>query len=107
MTLKTQLRRREAADDSHLPAQLHPLLRRLYASRGVKTATELERGVKGLLPRQQLDGIDAGVTLLQQALADKRRIVIVGDFDADGATSTALAVLALRSMGGSNVDYGA
>ncbi|CNH60972.1 ssDNA exonuclease RecJ [Yersinia thracica] len=105
MTLKTQLRRREAADDSHLPAQLHPLLRRLYVSRGVKSAEELERGVKGLLAWQQLDGIDAGVTLLQQALADRRRIVIVGDFDADGATSTALAVLALRSMGGSNVDY--
>ncbi|WP_145585798.1 single-stranded-DNA-specific exonuclease RecJ [Yersinia kristensenii] len=105
MTLKTQLRRREAADDSHLPVQLPPLLRRLYASRGVKSAEELERGVKGLLAWQQLDGIDAGVTLLQQALADRRRIVIVGDFDADGATSTALAVLALRSMGGSNVDY--
>ncbi|WP_145537610.1 single-stranded-DNA-specific exonuclease RecJ [Yersinia kristensenii] len=105
MTLKTQLRRREAADDSHLPVQLHPLLRRLYVSRGVKSAEELERGVKGLLAWQQLDGIDAGVTLLQQALADRRRIVIVGDFDADGATSTALAVLALRSMGGSNVDY--
>ncbi|MFJ1228477.1 single-stranded-DNA-specific exonuclease RecJ [Yersinia proxima] len=105
MTLKTQLRRREAMDDSHLPAQLHPLLRRLYANRGVKSAEELERGVKGLLAWQQLDGIDAGVTLLQQALADRRRIVIVGDFDADGATSTALAVLALRSMGGSNIDY--
>ncbi|AKP32954.1 single-stranded-DNA-specific exonuclease RecJ [Yersinia aleksiciae] len=105
MTLKTQLRRREAADDSHLPAQLHPLLRRLYASRGVKSAEELERGVKGLLAWQQLDGIDTGVTLLQQALAERRRIVIVGDFDADGATSTALAVLALRSMGGSHIDY--
>ncbi|MGH1475845.1 single-stranded-DNA-specific exonuclease RecJ [Yersinia proxima] len=105
MTLKTQLRRLEAMDDSHLPAQLHPLLRRLYANRGVKSAEELERGVKGLLAWQQLDGIDAGVTLLQQALADRRRIVIVGDFDADGATSTALAVLALRSMGGSNIDY--
>lgn len=105
MTLKTQLRRREAVDDSHLPAQLHPLLRRLYASRGVKSAEELERGVKGLLAWQQLDGIGASVTLLQQALADRRRIVIVGDFDADGATSTALAVLALRSMGGSNIDY--
>ncbi|HIH7429248.1 TPA: single-stranded-DNA-specific exonuclease RecJ [Yersinia enterocolitica] len=105
MTLKTQLRRREAVDDSHLPAQLHPLLRRLYAIRGVKSAEELERGVKGLLAWQQLDGIEASVTLLQQALADRRRIVIVGDFDADGATSTALAVLALRSMGGSNIDY--
>ncbi|ANI29954.1 ssDNA exonuclease RecJ [Yersinia entomophaga] len=105
MAIKTQLRRRELADESALPEQLHPLLRRLYASRGVKGAQELERGVKGLLAYQQLDGIDAGVSLLQQALADSQRIMIVGDFDADGATSTALAVLSLRSMGCSHVDY--
>ncbi|CNE84426.1 single-stranded-DNA-specific exonuclease RecJ [Yersinia nurmii] len=105
MAIKTQLRRREPADESVLPEQLHPLLRRLYASRGVKGAQELERGVKGLLAYQQLDGIDAGVSLLQQALADRQRIMIVGDFDADGATSTALAVLSLRSMGCSHVDY--
>lgn len=105
MNLKTQLRRRAATDDSHLPAGLHPLLRRLYALRGVKAEQELERSVKGMLPWQQLDGIDTAVGILQQALAASRRIMVVGDFDADGATSTALTVLALRSMGGSAVDY--
>ncbi|BEO05600.1 single-stranded-DNA-specific exonuclease RecJ [Serratia marcescens] len=105
MSIKTQLRRRPAADDTHLPAGLPPLLRRLYALRGVQGEQELERGVKGMLPWQQLDGIDAAVSLLQQALADGRRIMVVGDFDADGATSTALTVLALRSMGGAAVDY--
>ncbi|OKP47360.1 single-stranded-DNA-specific exonuclease RecJ [Serratia marcescens] len=105
MSIKTQLRRRPAADDTHLPASLPPLLRRLYALRGVRAEQELERGVKGMLPWQQLDGIDAAVSLLQQALADGRRIMVVGDFDADGATSTALTVLALRSMGGAAVDY--
>lgn len=105
MSIKTQLRRRPAADDTHLPASLPPLLRRLYALRGVQGEQELERGVKGMLPRQQLDGIDDAVSLLQQALADGRRIIVVGDFDADGATSTALTVLALRSMGGATVDY--
>ncbi|HHK5889346.1 TPA: single-stranded-DNA-specific exonuclease RecJ [Serratia marcescens] len=105
MSIKTQLRRRPAADDTHLPASLPPLLRRLYALRGVQAEQELERGVKGMLPWQQLDGIDAAVSLLQQALADGRRIMVVGDFDADGATSTALTVLALRSMGGASVDY--
>ncbi|WP_421413784.1 single-stranded-DNA-specific exonuclease RecJ [Serratia plymuthica] len=105
MSLKTQLRRRAATDDSHLPAGLHPLLRRLYALRGVKAEQELERSVKGMLPWQQLDGIDIAVGILQQALAASRRIMVVGDFDADGATSTALTVLALRSMGGSAVDY--
>ncbi|MEM5444006.1 single-stranded-DNA-specific exonuclease RecJ [Serratia marcescens] len=105
MSIKTQLRRRPAADDTHLPASLPPLLRRLYALRGVQGEQELERGVKGMLPWQQLDGIDDAVSLLQQALADGRRIMVVGDFDADGATSTALSVLALRSMGGAAVDY--
>ncbi|VXD08615.1 ssDNA exonuclease, 5' --_ 3'-specific [Enterobacterales bacterium 8AC] len=105
MSIKTQLRRREAADASHLPVSLPPLLRRLYALRGVKGEQELERGVKGMLPWQQLDGIDAAVTLLQQAMVERRRIMVVGDFDADGATSTALTVLALRSMGCSAVDY--
>ncbi|HIF6628265.1 single-stranded-DNA-specific exonuclease RecJ [Serratia ureilytica] len=105
MSIKTQLRRRPAADDTHLPASLPPLLRRLYALRGVQAEQELERGVKGMLPWQQLDGIDDAVSLLQQALADGRCIMVVGDFDADGATSTALTVLALRSMGGAAVDY--
>lgn len=105
MSLNTQLRRREAADSSHLPSSLPPLLRHLYALRGVKGEQELERSVKGMLPWQQLMGIDAAVELLQQALAAERRIMIVGDFDADGATSTALTVLALRRMGGANVDY--
>jgi single-stranded-DNA-specific exonuclease len=105
VSIKTQLRRRPAADDTHLPASLPPLLRRLYALRGVQGEQELERGVKGMLPWQRLDGIDDAVSLLQQALADGRRIMVVGDFDADGATSTALTVLALRSMGGATVDY--
>lgn len=105
MSIKTQLCRREAADASHLPASLPPLLRRLYALRGVKGEQELERSVKGMLPWQQLSGIDAAVAILQQALADGRRIMVVGDFDADGATSTALTVLALRSMGCSSIEY--
>lgn len=105
MSTKTQLRRRAAADDSHLPASLPPLLRRLYAMRGVQAEQELERSVKGMLPWQQLDGIDEAVGILQQALAEGRRIMVVGDFDADGATSTALTVLALRSLGGEAVDY--
>ncbi|MBH2874377.1 single-stranded-DNA-specific exonuclease RecJ [Serratia marcescens] len=105
MSIKTQLRRRPAADDTHLPASLPPLLRRRYALRGVQGEQERERGVKGMLPWQQLNGIDDAVSLLQQALTDGRRIMVVGDFDADGATSTALTVLALRSMGGATVDY--
>ncbi len=100
----TELRRRTLPADASLPDDLPPLLRRLYLHRGVKTAAELERGAKYLLPWQSLGGIDAAVALLHRMLTGGQRIMVVGDFDADGATSTALTVLALRSMGG-NVDY--
>ncbi len=99
-----ELRRRTAEADANLLAELPPLLRRLYLQRGIQDAAELERGAKYLLPWQTLGGIDAAVTLLHQMLQAGRRIVVVGDFDADGATSTALTVLALRSLGG-NIDY--
>ncbi|WP_127956473.1 single-stranded-DNA-specific exonuclease RecJ [Serratia microhaemolytica] len=105
MSRKIQLRRRIAPAETQLPAHLPPLLRHLYALRGVQMEQELERSVKGMLPWQQLQGIDAAVTLLQQALAEQRRIIVVGDFDADGATSTAVMMLALRLMGASTVDY--
>ncbi|WP_438804250.1 single-stranded-DNA-specific exonuclease RecJ [Mixta calida] len=100
-----QLRRREAAPDTALPTDFHPLLRRLYAQRGIGDARELERGAKFLHPWQGLSGMQQAVELLHQALRDQKQIMIVGDFDADGATSTALTVLALRSMGGQHVQY--
>ncbi|WP_312239692.1 single-stranded-DNA-specific exonuclease RecJ [Pantoea sp.] len=102
---QVELRRREASTTEALPTELHPLLRRLYSQRGVLNAAELERGAKHLLPYHTLSGIDKAVALLHQALQDGRRIMVVGDFDADGATSTALTVLALRSMGGGDVQY--
>ncbi|WP_233960288.1 single-stranded-DNA-specific exonuclease RecJ [Pectobacterium versatile] len=105
MDMITQLRRRPLAEDIDLPDTVPPLLRRLYAQRGVKGAQELERSLSGLLNYRLLSGIDKAIDLLQHTLAEKRCIVIVGDFDADGATSTALTVLALRSMGGVNVKY--
>ncbi|ROR13243.1 single-stranded-DNA-specific exonuclease RecJ [Erwinia sp. JUb26] len=102
---KTELRRRQAADAAALPADLNPLLRRLYAQRGVTDAAALERGAKNLHSFHSLSGIERAVDILQQALADDLCIMIVGDFDADGATSTALTVLALRAMGGRNIKY--
>ncbi|CDH05323.1 ssDNA exonuclease, 5'--_ 3'-specific,Mg-dependent [Xenorhabdus bovienii str. oregonense] len=105
MNIETQLRRRPVADDSHLPNSIHPLLRRLYAMRGIRQADELERGAKGLLNYQSLNGIEQAVSLLITALHDYWRIVIVGDFDTDGATSTALCIRALRAMGYRNLDY--
>lgn len=100
-----QLRRREVDDTAELPADLPDLLRRLYAGRGVKSAKDLERGVKGMLTWQQLTGVDKAVGMLYNALREGLRIVVVGDFDADGATSTALSVLALRALGCESVAY--
>lgn len=105
MKQEIRLRRREAVDSADLPADLPPLLRRLYASRGVRSAQELERSVKGMLPWHRLTGVEKAVEMLHNAFLNHTRIMVVGDFDADGATSTALSVLALRAMGCQTVDY--
>lgn len=105
MKQQRQLRRREADETAELPADLPPLLRRLYASRGVRSARELERSVKGMLPWQQLSGIDNAVEILYNAFREGTRIIVVGDFDADGATSTALSVLGMRALGCDNISY--
>jgi single-stranded-DNA-specific exonuclease len=100
-----QLRRREVDESAELPADLSPLLRRLYASRGVRSAQDLERSVKGMLPWQQLSGVEKAVEILYNAFREGTRIIVVGDFDADGATSTALSVLGMRSLGCDNISY--
>ncbi|GHD94618.1 ssDNA exonuclease RecJ [Pseudocitrobacter faecalis] len=81
------------------------MLRRLYASRGVKSADDLERGLKGMLHWRTLTGVEKAVEMLHDAFEKNLRIMVVGDFDADGATSTALSVLSLRAMGCHSVEY--
>ena len=83
----------------------HPLLNRLYQSRGIQSVQELERTLKFLHRPQQLAGIEQAVEILMQAYKKQSQIVIVGDFDADGATSTALTLLALRQLGFTQVEY--
>ncbi|MDO2949102.1 single-stranded-DNA-specific exonuclease RecJ [Aeromonas simiae] len=99
------IRRRPKVDDSHLPATLPPLLRQILASRGVDDPVLLERSAASLLPPHELMGMAPAVALLEEALRAERRILIVGDFDCDGATSSALCVLALRAMGALHVDF--
>ena len=91
--------------DIDLPGSLHPLLRRLYAARSVSSASELELGLDHLIPVRQLAGIDAAVALLCDHYGRGSRIIVVGDFDADGATSTALVVRQLTRLGFANVDF--
>ncbi|WP_314406997.1 single-stranded-DNA-specific exonuclease RecJ [Pseudomonas kuykendallii] len=85
--------------------ELPPLLRRLYAARGVRSAAELDKGLARLIPYGQLKGIERAVELLVVALERRQRILFVGDFDADGATASAVGVLGLRLLGASHVDY--
>lgn len=103
--MNVEICRRPHVDDAHLSAVQPPLLRQIYASRGVQSMPELERSVKGMLDYRLLHGVDAATELLYQAMQAERQITIVGDFDADGATSTALSVLALRSLGANKVNF--
>jgi len=84
-------------------AGLDPVIARIYASRGVSDMTDLDYGLNQLLPVRSLEGIDQAVDLLVRHQSG--RIVIVGDFDADGATSTALVMRCLAKMGFSDVSY--
>ncbi|MFM2621289.1 single-stranded-DNA-specific exonuclease RecJ [Vibrio owensii] len=100
-----EIQRRPEPDLSLLPDSIPVILKRIYINRGITDVAQLETSARGLHSYQQLGGIDKAVELLFQAIDEKKRIIVVGDFDADGATSSALSVLALRMLGSNNVDY--
>lgn len=102
--MQKTIRRRAYATAEPLSADLPPLLDRIYRSRGVRSAQELEHRLAHL-HHPQLKGLDRAVELLADAVEADANVVIVGDFDADGATSCALAVSALRAMGLTSVDF--
>lgn len=93
------------AEIAELPDDLHPVLKRVYANRRLTKPADLDRSLDRLLPASGLRGSGEAADLLHQVMLRQGRILIVGDFDADGATSCALAVRALRKMGAKNVDY--
>jgi single-stranded-DNA-specific exonuclease len=99
--------RRNVEDDvpDTLPDDLHPVLRRIYLARRVRSALELDRSLERLASPDALLGISRAVELLAQALRDRKRILVVADFDADGATSCALVVRALQALGARDVEY--
>lgn len=88
-----------------LPEGLHPVLRRIFLARSIRGADEIDLALKRMLPPAGMGSIDEAANCLAHALRNDKRILVVGDFDADGATGTALAVLALRAMGAANVDF--
>ncbi|MGY0616693.1 single-stranded-DNA-specific exonuclease RecJ [Vibrio sp. FJH11] len=100
-----EIQRRPEPDLSLLPDSIPPILKRIYINRGITDVAQLETSARGLHSYQKLGGIEEAVALLFQAIREQKRIIVVGDFDADGATSSALSVLALRMLGSANVDY--
>jgi single-stranded-DNA-specific exonuclease len=97
------IERRAIAGTQVLDSRLHPVLQRAYAARGVRDSQDLALTLDRLVPVSTLDSIGAAVDLILEHR--ERRILVVGDFDADGATSTALIVRCLRSWGFANVDF--
>lgn len=81
------------------------VLKRIYAARGIESELQLDKRLKALLPYDTLKDMDKATIRLEQALRQQQRILIIGDFDADGATSTALAYSVLRAMGALHVNY--
>lgn len=102
--MRKLIKRRETIVDPALFPNTPLLLSRLYAARGVKNEEQLQYELKRLLS-PALKGLEAALELLVAALRLEQKIMIVGDFDADGATSTALAIRCLRAFGHNNVEF--
>ena len=88
-----------------LPAEMHPILKRIYLGREVYDVSQTENTLKRLLPFTDLKDIDSSVSLLAETIAQQKRILIIGDYDCDGATSCALAMRILQAFGAQHVDY--
>jgi single-stranded-DNA-specific exonuclease len=86
-------------------ASLHPILKRIYANRDISSLSQVDYSLTRLINFNQLKGIDIAASIVADAVISNQRILIVGDYDADGATSTALVVRALHSFAAGYVDY--
>lgn len=100
-----QFRLRTSSSVPSFSSPLHPVLQRILAARGVSTEEQIQLNLAGLLPPDSLRGLEQAVDLLLRARKGQKRILIVADYDADGATSCALAMIGLRQLGWSNLCY--
>ncbi|HVR81619.1 MAG TPA: single-stranded-DNA-specific exonuclease RecJ [Luteimonas sp.] len=105
MTTASKIRRREAGHVREWPENTPALLQRLHAARGAATIEQAQPRLAQLLSPDTLGGLDAATTLLVDAIAANRHIVVVGDFDCDGATACAVGVRGLRMLGARNVSH--
>ncbi|NNJ77964.1 MAG: single-stranded-DNA-specific exonuclease RecJ [Xanthomonadales bacterium] len=88
-----------------LTQDFNPVIRRVLLGRGIRDVQELSLGLADLIRPESFFGLDRAARLLAEAVMDGQSILVVGDFDADGATGTALALLSLRAMGCRRVDF--
>ncbi len=79
---------------------IHPLMARLYAARGIESASDVDYTLKGLLPYHSMKNVQAMAVRLADAIHQKQRMLVVADYDADGATACTVAVKGLAAMGG-------
>src|SRR5918994_1563984 len=98
------VRRRAQEGCGALGAGLHPVLQRVYAARGIQSAAQLSPALERMLSIGTLEGVSAATELLLTH-RERGRVLVIGDFDADGATSTALVVRALRAWGFASADF--
>ena len=104
--MTTRISRRDAKPvPADLAQVLHPVVARVLAARDVLSVSELDYSLDKLHPATMLAGMDDAVALLVDALAHDKRILVVADFDADGATGCAVIVRGLRLLGAAHVDY--
>ncbi len=99
------VRRKIEGGASELPAGIHPVLARVYGARAVRDATELDYTLNSLHRFDALGGLERALEILQSALDRRERVLIVGDYDADGATASTVAIRGLRMLGFENLDY--
>ena len=99
------LRRNHAIPDELQHAALHPVLKRIYANRDIRSLAQVDYSLDRLLDYRKLKGIERAADIVADAITSGQRILIIGDYDADGATSTALVMRALRGFGATSVNY--
>jgi len=92
-------------EKADFPSSVPPLLQKIYQHRNISDYASVEKSLAKLLPYHSLKGIDQATELLYQHLSRQSRIIIIGDFDADGATSTTVAIKCLHMFGALNVDF--
>lgn len=100
-----QIQRRHAVISNPIDVELPPILDRLYRNRGVTDVAQIQTQIKKLRHYKELKGIERAASLICEAIEQELSICIIGDFDADGATSTAICMLSLKAFGHTNVQY--